>query len=66
MGNKNSEEEQVKKECSKFACAIQDCLKEQNYNQIKCQNELDKYNFCVKSFMEKEIKKGEKIIEKNN
>lgn len=40
-------------ECKPFACAIQDCLTANGYNESKCTKAIDALYKCCKEFYEK-------------
>lgn len=41
-----------KNECKPFACAIQDCLQKNGYNESKCTKVIDELYKCCKKFYE--------------
>ncbi|WPK25807.1 hypothetical protein PUMCH_003138 [Australozyma saopauloensis] len=40
--------------CKPFACAIQNCLQENGYNESKCTKVIDELYKCCREFYEKE------------
>lgn len=42
--------------CKKFACAIQDCIQKNNYDESKCQKQIDQLYTCCKLFYSKKGK----------
>lgn len=39
-------------QCKRFACDVQECLAHSNYQQSRCQKEIDTLNECVKRYYE--------------
>ena len=40
--------------CQTYACAIQDCLKENGYNESKCTSAINELYKCCREFYERE------------
>ncbi|CAI5756596.1 unnamed protein product [Candida verbasci] len=53
--------QQINETCKAQACAIQDCLQSNGYNESKCTKQIDKLYKCCKQFYEENGKDAKSV-----